>query len=133
MSHVFSVIGLNHSHIQGQVKGLLDTGRWKLKDVYAAEEDLLQDFVKRFPDANVADSAEQILEDDDVELVASASINADRGPIAVQVLDADKHFFVDIEFWEKRSTKAWAPTSHTPVFINKNIGFEASKAFFSHL
>lgn len=95
MSHVFSVIGLNHGHINGQVKGLLDTSKWKLKHVYAAEEDLLQNFAGRYPDAIVAESIEQVLEDDEVELIASASINADRGPLAVRVLEAEKHFFVD--------------------------------------
>ena len=95
MNHVFSVIGLNHGHINGQVKGLLDTGQWKLKHVYAPEEDLLQAFLQRFPEATVAENVAQILEDDEVEMVASASINGDRGPLAVRVLDAGKHFFVD--------------------------------------
>jgi hypothetical protein len=43
MGHVFSVIGLNHGHINGQVKGLLDTGQWSLKHVFAVEEDLRQE------------------------------------------------------------------------------------------
>jgi predicted dehydrogenase len=95
MAHVFSVIGLNHGHINGQVKGLLDTGKWKLKHVFAEEEDLRAAFVARYPDAIVAESVAQVLEDEEVELIASASINAHRGPLAVQSLKAGKHFFVD--------------------------------------
>ena len=95
MAHIFSVIGLNHGHIYGQVKGLLDTGKWRLKHVFAAEDDLRQGFLARYPDAIVAESVAQILEDEDVELIVSASINADKGPLAVQALQAGKHFFVD--------------------------------------
>ena len=95
MSHAFSVIGLNHGHIYGQVQGLLATGKWTLKDVYAAEPELLEAFTAKFPDVNVASSEDQILEDEEIELVASASINSDRGPLAVKALNAGKHFFVD--------------------------------------
>jgi predicted dehydrogenase len=95
MRHTFSVIGLNHGHINGQTKGLIDSGDWDLKHVYAAEPDLLEAFQAKFPDVTVAESAEQILEDEAVEMVASASINADRGPLAVRALEAGKHFFVD--------------------------------------
>jgi len=95
MSHVFSVIGLNHGHIYGQAKGLLDTGQWTLKHVYAEEEDLRAQFTRRVPDVQVAGSVDEILGDPEVELIASASINAHRGPLAVQALDAGKHFFVD--------------------------------------
>lgn len=95
MSHVFSVIGLNHGHIYGQVQGLLATGAWTLKQVYAEEADLLEQFLTKFPDCRAAESEAQILGDDDVELIASASVNADRGPLAVRALDAGKHFFVD--------------------------------------
>jgi len=95
MAHVFSVIGLNHGHINGQTKGFLDTGKWKLNHVYAEEDDLLEAFLARFPDAVAAESVEQVLEDREVELIASASINSHRGPLAVQSLRAGKHFFVD--------------------------------------
>ncbi len=95
MSHVFSVMGLNHGHINGQVRGLLATGKWRLKHVYAREEELRADFLGRNPDATPALDPEEVLNDPEVELVASAAINADRGPLAVQALEAGKHFFVD--------------------------------------
>ena len=95
MSHKFSVIGLNHGHINGQVQGLLATGEWKLKHVFAEEEDLLDAFTGKFTDCVVAESIEQVLEDEEVELIASASINAHRGLLAVKVLESGKHFFVD--------------------------------------
>jgi predicted dehydrogenase len=95
MSHTFSVIGLNHGHISGQTQGLLATGDWELRHVYAEEADLLEKFCSKFPDATVAESKEQVLEDESVELIASASVNADRAPLAVEALYSGKHFFVD--------------------------------------
>ena len=95
MSHVFSVIGLNHGHVYAQVKGLLDTGKWTLKHVFAEEADLLEGFRKRYPNAVAAGSVNDILGDPEVDLIASASINAHRGPLAVRALEAGKHFFVD--------------------------------------
>ncbi len=94
MSHSFSVIGLNHGHIYGQVQGLLEAG-WTLKHVYAAEEDLVGQFTSKFANVDVVESAAHILEDEGIDLIASASINADRGPLAVEAMDAGKHFFVD--------------------------------------
>jgi predicted dehydrogenase len=63
--------------------------------VFAEEADLLAGFRERYPDAAAARCVEEVLEDPEVELVASASINAHRGPLAVRALDAGKHFFVD--------------------------------------
>ena len=94
MSHVFSVIGLNHGHINGQVKGLLDTSKWKLKHVYAAEEDLLQNFAGRYPDAIVAESIEQVLEDDEVELMRR-----------LRSMPIEAH--LPCGFWKLKSTFLW--------------------------
>ncbi len=94
MDHHFSVIGLNHGHIFGQVQGLLEAG-WTLNRVFAEEGDLVEQFRSKFPDADVAENADQILEDQSIELIASASINADRGPLALRALQVGKHFFVD--------------------------------------
>ena len=63
MSHSFSVIGLNHGHIYGQVQGLLEAG-WTLKHVYAAEEDLVGQFTSKFANVDVVESAAHILEDE---------------------------------------------------------------------
>ena len=62
MSHSFSVIGLNHGHINGQVRGLLATGDWSLKQVFAEEADLLEQFKSNYPDVDVAESADQVIE-----------------------------------------------------------------------
>ncbi len=91
---VFSVTGLDHGHIFGQTNGLLDAGA-TLKYVYDADAAKVDDFLKRFPQARAASSLEQILDDEETQLVASASIPCDRGPLGIAVMRAGKHYFTD--------------------------------------
>ena len=90
----FSVIGLNHGHIYGQVEALIGGGG-ELVAVYAKEPELLQDFTKRYPDAKVAKSEDEILEDDTIQLVASAAIPVERAPLGIRVMQHGKDYMVD--------------------------------------
>lgn len=90
----FSVIGLNHGHIYGQTQALLRNGG-ELVSVYAKEPDLAERFIKRFPEAKLARSEQEILEDTSIQLVASASIPLDRAPLGVRVMKHGKDYMVD--------------------------------------
>jgi predicted dehydrogenase len=90
----FSVIGLNHGHIYGMVNSLI-TGGGTLVAVYAKEPELLQNFTKRYPQAKIAKSEAEIIEDTTIQLVASASIPVDRAPLGVRVMKAGKDFMAD--------------------------------------
>ena len=90
----FSVIGLNHGHIYGMVQSLIDGGG-TLVAVYAKEPDLLQAFTKRYPDARVAKSEAEIIEDTSIQLVASAAIPAERAPIGIRVMQSGKDYMAD--------------------------------------
>lgn len=90
----FSVIGLNHDHIYGMA-GAIINGGGKLVSVYAREPELLKPFTKRFPGVRVAESEKEILEDPSVQLVASASIPADRAPLGIRVMKSGKDFMAD--------------------------------------
>jgi predicted dehydrogenase len=90
----FSVIGLNHGHIYGMVEALKGGGG-ELVAVYAREPRLLQQFTKRYPDAKIVDSETEILEDNSIQLVASASIPVDRAPLGIRVMESGKDFMVD--------------------------------------
>ena len=90
----FSVIGLNHGHIYGMTDALTGGGG-KLVSVYAREPELLAGFTKRYPDVKVARSEEEILDDNSVKLVASASIPVDRAPLGIRVMKAGKDFMAD--------------------------------------
>jgi predicted dehydrogenase len=90
----FSVIGLNHDHIYGMVKSVIDGGG-KLISVYSPEEALLPRFTKLYPYVKIAKSEKEILEDNSIQLVASASIPVDRAPLGIRVMKAGKDFMTD--------------------------------------
>ena len=90
----FSVIGLNHGHIYGMVDALKGGGG-ELVAVYAREPELLQQFTRRYPDVKVAESENEILEDESIQLVASASIPAERAPLGIRVMESGKDYMVD--------------------------------------
>jgi predicted dehydrogenase len=90
----FSVIGLNHGHINGQTTAVI-RGGGELVAVYGKEPELVADFSKRFPQVKVAASEREILEDKSIQLVVSASIPDERAPLGVRVMQHGKDFMVD--------------------------------------
>jgi predicted dehydrogenase len=90
----FSVIGLNHSHIYGQV-GAVQRGGGELVAVYAKEPDLVEPFVKRFPGVKVARAENEILEDSSIQLVVGAAIPDERAPLGIRVMKHGKDYMVD--------------------------------------
>jgi hypothetical protein len=73
----FSVIGLNHGHIYSQVEAVI-RGGGQLNAFYAKEADLAAAFAKRYPQAKQATTENEILEDNSIQLVLSASIPVER-------------------------------------------------------
>jgi predicted dehydrogenase len=90
----FSVIGLNHGHIYGQSEAVIRNGG-QLVSFFAKEPELISAFSKRYPDAKLARSEKEILEDSSIQLIVSASIPADRAPLGIQVMRHGKDFMVD--------------------------------------
>ncbi len=90
----FSVIGLNHGHINGQTNAVL-RGGGELVSFYAKEPDLIAKFQKDFPQAKLARSEAEILEDKSIQLVVSASIPNERAPLGIRVMQHGKDFMVD--------------------------------------
>ncbi len=90
----FSVIGLNHGHIHGMVNSLIGGGG-TLVAVYSREPELLPEFIKRFPNAKVVKSEEEILEDSTIHLVASAGIPVERAPLGIRVMKSGKDYMTD--------------------------------------
>jgi predicted dehydrogenase len=90
----FAAIGLNHGHINGMTQSVI-RGGGELVWVYAKEPDLVADYQKRFPQAKLARSEAEILEDPKIQLVASASIANERAPLGVRVMRAGKDFMAD--------------------------------------
>ena len=90
----FGVIGLNHGHIYGQVSAV-QRGGGELVSMYAKEPELVAEFVKRHPNVKVARSEAEVLEDKSLQLVVSASIPDERGPLGVRVMKHGKDYLVD--------------------------------------
>ena len=91
---VFAAAFLNHGHIYGQTEGLKSAGG-TLKYVYEPDSSLLNPFLKKFPEAEVVDSFDRILDDPDIKAVTAAAIPNERGPIGIQTLDAGKDYLTD--------------------------------------
>lgn len=90
----FSAIGLDHGHIYGMCEGLIAAGA-TLKQVYDPDPQKIATFVETFPTVQVAESESQILEDEGINMVASAAVPSDRGPLGVRVMEAGKDYFTD--------------------------------------
>lgn len=90
----FSVIGLNHGHIYGQVEAVT-RGGGQLVSFYAKEPELAAAFAKRYPQAKQAKSEKEVLEDKSIQLILSASIPVDRAPLGIQIMRHGKDFMVD--------------------------------------
>jgi len=90
----FAVIGMNHSHINGQVQ-TVTRGGGQLVSFYAKEPDLAAAFSKRFPEAKLARTEQEILDDPSIQLIVSASIPNERAPLGVRAMEHGKDFMVD--------------------------------------
>jgi predicted dehydrogenase len=90
----FAVIGINHSHIYGQVNLLLRAGA-EFVSFYAREPDLIAQFGPKYPQARQAGSAGEILEDDTLQLIVSAAIPNERAPLGLAAMQHGKDFMSD--------------------------------------
>jgi len=90
----FAVIGINHNHINSQVGAVL-RGGGELVWLYAKEPDLVKDFLTRFPQAKLARSEDEVLQDSSIQLVLSSAIPSERAPIGVRVMQHGKDYMSD--------------------------------------
>lgn len=90
----FSVIGMNHGHINSQI-GAITRGGGEFISYYAKEPELMADFAKRYPQAKQAKSESEILDDKSIQLVLSAGIPVDRAPLGIRVMKAGKDYMSD--------------------------------------
>ena len=90
----FAVIGVNHDHINSQTRAVL-RGGGELVSVYAREPELAAAFVKNFPQAKIARTENEILEDGGIQLVVSAAIPDERAPLGIRVMQHGKDYMSD--------------------------------------
>jgi len=90
----FGAIGLNHFHIYGQTQMLLDAGA-ELVSFFAEEPELAAPYGREYPQARLARSAAEILEDPTLDLIVSASIASERAGLAIAAMQHGKDALVD--------------------------------------
>lgn len=90
----FSVIGINHGHIYGQVSALLEAGA-RFVSFYAPEPELAAPFARAFPQAVQARSEAEILEDRAIHMIVTAGIPCERAPLGIRAMSHGKDFMTD--------------------------------------
>jgi predicted dehydrogenase len=90
----FAVCGMSHDHIYGMV-GAVQRGGGVLVSAYGAEPDKVAAFAKRFPDAKMVKSEDEILNDPSIQLVLSSTIPSERAPLGIKVMKLGKDFLSD--------------------------------------
>ena len=90
----FAAVGLDHGHIGGMCNGLTEAGG-QLRWVYDGDGDRAAEFCRRYPGAEPAPSEQAVLDDEGIQLVASAAIPRDRAELGIRVVEHGKHYFAD--------------------------------------
>jgi len=90
----FAVIGLDHNHILGITAAVI-RGGGKLVAFYSTLPKAIASFKKIYPDARLAQSEDEILNDSSIQLIASASIPNLRAPLGIRAMRHGKDFLSD--------------------------------------
>ena len=90
----FGVININHNHIFGMTEAV-KRGGGELVWIYAKEPDLVAAFCKQFPEAKLARSEQEVLEDSSIQLILSSGIPDERAPLGIRVMQYGKDYLVD--------------------------------------
>jgi predicted dehydrogenase len=90
----FAVINIDHPHIYGMTDAI-KRGGGQLVALYAKQPDLAAAFLKTYPEAILAKSENEILEDPSIHLILSAGIPDERAPLGVRVMKHGKDYLTD--------------------------------------
>ncbi|MEO8111528.1 MAG: Gfo/Idh/MocA family oxidoreductase [Ginsengibacter sp.] len=90
----FAVINIDHPHIYGMTDAI-KRGGGELVAVYARQADLVASFLKTYPEAAVAKSENEILENPSVQLILSSGIPDERAPLGIKVMQHGKDYLSD--------------------------------------
>jgi predicted dehydrogenase len=96
MSIRFAAVGLDHSHIFGQIAGLLGQG-CELVGIASDDPDaaVAKEVRTRWPDAPWFDDPAQLLTENEIELITTAAVPDRRAPIAIEAMRNGKDVLTD--------------------------------------
>ncbi len=87
----FATIGLDHGHVYLQNRQLLGAG-FELAGFFAEDPDQIARFQKEFPQAKLARSAAELLEDESIEMINCAAIHSARAPVGIAAMRHGKDY-----------------------------------------
>lgn len=90
----FAVINIDHPHIYGMTDAI-KRGGGELVALYAKQPNLAAAFLKLYPEAKLAKSEEEILEDTSIHLILSSGIPDERAPLGIRVMKHGKDYLTD--------------------------------------
>jgi predicted dehydrogenase len=90
----FGVIGLDHAHIYS-MSAAVKRGGGELVSFFATDPRQIEAFRKQFPEAKLAGGEDEIIEDESLQLIASAAIPDLRAPLGVRCMRAGKDYLAD--------------------------------------
>lgn len=90
----FAAMHLDHNHINGMCRSLVKAGA-NLNWIYDPQPERVAALQRLFPNAKAARSADEVLDDPAVKLIAAAAITDQRGPFGCTVMRRGKDYFTD--------------------------------------
>jgi predicted dehydrogenase len=114
----FAAIGINHSHIYGQVDCLLAAGA-EFVAFHAIEDDLAKPFGEKYPQARRVADRRAILEDSSIQMVLTSAILNERADISIEAMRHGKDVMSDKP----------GMTSHAQLGAIKRVQAETGRIF----
>jgi predicted dehydrogenase len=90
----FAAIGMDHGHLYGQTDAVIEGGG-DLVSYFTEDPRQAAAYGRRYPQAKLAGSEQEILEDASLHLVVSASIPDERAPLGIRVMQHGKDYMAD--------------------------------------
>lgn len=126
-----AAVALDHGHIYGMCNGLTEAGA-DLKWVYDPDPTRVEQFLGSFPQAKAARSKDEVLQDEEVRLVASAAIPNLRCQLGCEVMEHGKDYFTDkapmttLEQLEQAKRQAASTGRKYAVYYSERLHTECS-------
>lgn len=126
----FAAAYFDHGHIFGQINGLTEAGG-ELAMIYERDPQKLEELKKQFPGVPVARDFDEVLQSD-VQMVTSAAIPNERGPIGCQVMKSGKDYLTDkcpfttIEQLETAKATAESTKQKYMVYYSERVHVESA-------
>ena len=91
----FGAIGIDHRHIFGMSQNMMNAGAEFVGWWTEEPTDVIEGFLKRFPDVPQVDAVERLLEDDSIDIILIASVPDRRAHWAIRAMEAGKDVMTD--------------------------------------